>query len=43
MASLLETVRREFERHKKLADGALAQLADAAFFASPAPAGNSRH
>lgn len=42
MSSLLETVRREFERHKKVSDGALSQLADAAFFAVPAaPAGDA--
>lgn len=41
MTTLLETVRREFARHKKVCDGAMAQLDDRAFFAVPALAGSS--
>jgi hypothetical protein len=41
VTTLLETVRREFARHKKVCDGAMAQLDDRAFFAVPAPAGAS--
>jgi hypothetical protein len=39
--SYVELLRREFERLKSLADGAMAQCSDEQFFALPAPTDNS--